>query len=286
MTKPLLWSLGPMVLEQTACWTPAMDKWVAQYQHPAPPDDARPRLRIVEQTYGQDPEQQQHQVQDLDVRVDDEQVTIRAADVFEAQCHRKTLDARIHLEEFKNTPLISLINPLRGMVTALLPLEFDGLMFHASSAVKAGRGLLFAGVSGQGKTTLSTSLTQAQYISDDISLVAQLSTDAPRVLPSPFFGSAGKLGHEVGGTFAGLALLEQSTNGQTWIEDLPGREAVAQVMRHVVCFSHDVTLQQALLDRVMDLVAGVKVVRLWRALETPADEVFEQVLAHVENRAR
>lgn len=279
--RPLLWSMGPVVLEQTACWTPEMVTWAVEFQHPAPVDDPRPRLRIVEQTYGEDATKQFEHVQDLAVRVAGAQLTVLADKVVSAQCDMDVLEMRIHIEEFAKTPLISLINPLRGVVTALLPLRFDGLMFHASSAVKDGRGLLFAGVSGQGKTTLSTSLTVARYISDDISLVGRLGTDFPQVLPSPFFGSAGKLGHELGGAFAALALLEQSTDGQTRVARVPRVEAVGQVMRHVVNFSTDAVVHKALLDRVMDLVERVPVVRLERALETPADEVFDLVMDHV-----
>lgn len=200
--------------------------------------------------------------------------------------HTDQLDATFSFGEgtlvlcssMSQSPRLTLENALRLLVSSLLPLRHDGLMLHGAAGVLDGSGLVFAGVSTAGKTTLSLGFRKARYISDDISLLNRIST-SPRLLSSPFFGAAGKAGENLESDLRAISILRKAPPGaRTTLQRLHGAKAVAELMPHVVLFGDDRSLMRAALERVSDLVKRVPVFSLSRSLEDPSDEVARLVL--------
>jgi hypothetical protein len=176
----------------------------------------------------------------------------------------------------QNEPRLILDNVLRGVVSAMLPLRFNGLMLHASSGLLNDEGIFFAGLSTAGKTTMAEGMQKAKFLSDDISLVRNLST-APELMASPFFGALGRRGADEDGPLRAVALLEKDEK-ETRITPVGKQQACIELMRHVVCFAHDAKLKDAIFSRVLELVERVPVFRVARFIETPSDEICQQLL--------
>jgi hypothetical protein len=181
-------------------------------------------------------------------------------------------------EDMEHEPRLTLENALRATASLLLPLHADGLMWHGASGIFQGQGLLFPGISTAGKTTLGLGFRDVTYLSDDVSLVDQCG-DTPRLLPSPFFGIAGKKGaREVAPLAAICVLTEKAKKPPTRIEKIPVRQAPQFLMRHVVCWSPEPEVQGALLDRVIALATRIPIFSVSRHLSTSSDALFAQVL--------
>ena len=186
----------------------------------------------------------------------------------------------IRSEAVEQGGMLSLTNALRGAVATLSPLRHDSLMCHAASAVRGEHGLMVCGVSTAGKTTFALGLEEAKFLSDDISLVARLS-ETPWLVPSPFFGSAGKRGFDLDAPLRAVCILSQSDD-KTRIETVSAAQAVPELLRHVVAFSTDAEIAGACLSRAVDLCAQVPILKVARHLpSTSSDALFSAVLAHV-----
>jgi|GEM_PF-1918123 len=182
-----------------------------------------------------------------------------------------------------NDPQLTLANVLRFCVSLRLPLESKGLMLHASSGGLA-RGVVFAGVSTAGKSTLSLGFEGVEYYSDDISLVT-FDDDNVWLTGSPFYGLYGKRGVQKRVPLAAFCLLSKSDDDVTHVQRLNKSQALAQSLRHVVSFSDSPVLAQALLDQLARLVEAVPFFSVVRSLQTPSDDVFAQVMTAVEEAA-
>ncbi|MFZ9889584.1 MAG: hypothetical protein ACO3JL_18975, partial [Myxococcota bacterium] len=151
----------------------------------------------------------------------------------------------------------------------------DGLMLHGAACISAGTGLVLVGLSGAGKSTFAQGLSDSLYLSDDIAIIDRLSS-LPRLVPSPFHGALGRLGADADAPLGGIAILEHGEE-ETLLTPLPAAKAVSALLRHVVCFGHDQTLAEAILDLVIKLVQCVPVFSLRRSLLDGAETVCERL---------
>ena len=85
----------------------------------------------------------------------------------------------------------TLENFVRIFLSHFLPCSGWGLMLHASCGIDRHKegGVVFAGVSGAGKTTMSDAFDETTYLSDDISMI-QFTEEGALLMPSPFHGKS------------------------------------------------------------------------------------------------
>ena len=174
---------------------------------------------------------------------------------------------------------MALGNSLRVLTSALLPLQHDGLMVHASSGILQGQGIAFAGISTAGKSTMAEGFKDTSYLTDDVTLLGTISS-APRLLASPFYGALGRRGEVRSAPLRALCVLGDKVD-TTRIERLLGAAAVSQVIRHVARFFPERTLTARLLDLVMMLVHTVPVLLVHRSLADKSDDLVRAVLRDV-----
>ena len=210
-------------------------------------------------------------------RTDDGCFEVETPDILHAKLDLTHLRLRIDLLGFATAPELNYGNALRAAVSVALPLHFDGLMFHASSGILDGKGVFFPGISTAGKTTLALGFKKVTYISDDISLTRDLLR-APRLSASPFFGIAGRRGANEDAPLAAVGVLVRKNPEKTTLVRLSTKDALKELMRHAVCWSHDAMVQAAIFTRVHNLIEQVPVFAVERFIGDSSDEVMEQVL--------
>lgn len=171
----------------------------------------------------------------------------------------------------------TLCNILRAVSSVCYALDFDGLMLHAGCGILDGRGVVFCGKSGAGKTTISLGMKATTYLSDDITLVTDIST-APHLVGTPFYGSRGVGGAQLDAPLSALGILGQSMEG-TEISPFPMETLVPELLRHVVCFTTDPHVVGTNLERVLALADNVFVASVVRDLRDSADTVVNALLA-------
>jgi hypothetical protein len=138
-------------------------------------------------------------------------------------------------------------------IAASLALPRDGaLMFHGSAVVHDGVARVFIGVSGAGKSTISSLLEAVPgctKIADE--LVVLRRTDAGwQVMVPPYLGPAG-IAHGAQAPLAAVHVLVQAPFDRR--DRLPAGEAVRELLRHVLVYVAEATTA----ERVLSLVAAV-----------------------------
>lgn len=125
-------------------------------------------------------------------------------------------------------------------IAASLALPRDGaLILHSSAIVHAGRALVFTGVSGAGKSTISSLLADAYpsctKIADEL-LVLRAGPDGWQVQVPPYLGPTG-IAHGASAPLAGVHFLVQA--GHDRREPLPAAAALRELLRHVLVYVAD-----------------------------------------------
>jgi hypothetical protein len=75
----------------------------------------------------------------------------------------------------------------QAFYTARKAIGYDAVLVHGCGAIRQGRGFLFSGASGSGKTTIAALSRDAVVLNDEICLV-DLGSDPPRLYGTPFNG--------------------------------------------------------------------------------------------------
>jgi hypothetical protein len=185
-------------------------------------------------------------------------------------------------------PELALKNPLRALLATLMPLEHNGLMIHACAGILNDAGVLVAGVSTAGKTTLALGFRDTTYLTDDVTLVGRLSSTAPQpqLLASPFFGGAGVRGVDATAPLRAIGILvgkELDPQKRSSFERVRSAQGCAALLRHVARFTKDRELSGLLIDQAAHLVEHVPVVLIRRSLLDTSDLVVAQVLELAQN---
>jgi hypothetical protein len=164
---------------------------------------------------------------------------------------------RGHIRQSANP--YSLDSVLRIVHTLVLAGE-GGFLFHAASAVVDGRALVFAGVSGAGKTTISRlAPPRVTLLSDEISFVRR-AADGYLAHGTPFAGELARAGENVSAPLSAIYLLEKDASNE--ITPVAHAEALRSVLANVLFFARDGEMVRAVLDAAADLVERVPVRRL------------------------
>jgi len=164
------------------------------------------------------------------------------------------------------------LDTLLRIVHSLVLAEQGGFLVHAASAIRNGRGFLFAGVSGAGKTTLSRlAPPDATVLTDEISYVVK-DGNTYRAYGTPFAGELARVGANVSAPLVELYLLEKGHENK--IEPIEPAAAVLALMRHVLFFAHDEEMVKKVFDSVMAFVLSVRIARL---IFTPDQRAWEMI---------
>jgi len=152
------------------------------------------------------------------------------------------------------------VDTLLRIVHSLLLAPAGGLLLHASGGIRRGRGLLFSGVSGAGKTTIARlAPADVRLLTDEISYVRR-AADGFRVFGTPFSGELGIQGESVSAPLAAIHLIEHGPANR--FDLLPEAEAVRRLMRNTLFFACDTQLVSSVFATVCDLARQVPVYRL------------------------
>lgn len=186
----------------------------------------------------------------------------------------------LHLASNDEDPVLVLGNVLRGLTATMLPTRHDGLMIHACAGIRDGAGVLVAGVSTAGKSTLALGFERTEYLSDDVALVSGIH-GAPMLEPSPFFGAAGRRGPELRAPLRAIGILVDKVLGpveRSSYQCVPRARAAAELLRHVARFTSDRQLSDRLLELTVALAERVQVVLVKRSLQDRSDDVVATIL--------
>lgn len=137
---------------------------------------------------------------------------------------------------------------LRAILSFRL-LESNGFLVHASGLVKDGKGYLFVGKSGAGKSTVARlSSETCTVLSDDLTF-ASLSDAGGKIYGTPFFGDFGTAGVNIGAPLDAIYFLRQSSFNSTVL--LSAAAAVRKLLPSVVYFGDGKTGLAAVLDTAL-----------------------------------
>ncbi|MBI5516565.1 MAG: hypothetical protein HY909_22460 [Deltaproteobacteria bacterium] len=164
--------------------------------------------------------------------------------------------------------------PLRELLACALPAR-QGLLLHASGYGDARGAVVFAAVSGGGKTTTARKLPPDGVLSDDQVAVRRLG-DRWMAFALPFVGEYRRATRPYQGPLRALVLLEKSTTGLR-LARVPAPEATARALAHTVRFARGGDAGP-LLALAADLCRQVPVWSLALGLEEPVVPTLDALL--------
>jgi len=152
------------------------------------------------------------------------------------------------------------IDSVMRIVHSLVLAERGGFLGHSASVVRHGRGFLFSGVSGAGKTTISSlAPSDVRVLTDEISYVRRTG-DGYQAYGTPFFGDLGSPGENITAPIAALYLL---THGQeNRAETVSPSLSVQRLLRNILFFADDASLVKRLFSSACEFVSKVPVYEL------------------------
>lgn len=205
---------------------------------------------------------------------------LRGKGQFVARYHEATCRMELRLGTPVGDPVLVLGNALRGLTATTLPSRCDGMMIHACAGILDGAGVLVAGVSTAGKSTLALGFERTRYLSDDVALVGDIHR-GPMLEPSPFFGTAGHRGGDFRAPLRAIGVLVEkvtAAGGCTTLQRATRARATIELVRHVARFTFDRQLSERLFDLTVALTERVPVVLVRRSLADSSDHVIERIL--------
>ena len=152
------------------------------------------------------------------------------------------------------------VDALLRILHSLLLARSGGVLLHAASGILHGRGVVFSGVSGAGKTTIARlAPPQVQLLTDEISYVRREAAGY-RVYGTPFSGELGLRGEDISAPLTAIHLIEHSAVNRRGPLSLP--QAVRRLLRNTLFFAHEAELVSGVFSTLCDLIQRVPVYRL------------------------
>ena len=145
------------------------------------------------------------------------------------------------------------LNSFLRFVYSLVLLKEFGFLVHASGLIKDGKGYIFPGKSGAGKTTITRLSLGATLLSDDLPLVK--IGDAPLIFGTPFWGDLAVSGEKTSAPLAGIYFPVKDKKNYT--EILKPRQVLQKLLPNVVFFSKHEKFSKQLFNLSFDLATKV-----------------------------
>jgi hypothetical protein len=162
--------------------------------------------------------------------------------------------------------------PLDGLILYYLTVINGDIMIHASGVNHVGKGYLFSGISGRGKSTMARlwDLSGAKVIHDD-RLIIRGRKGAPMIYNTPVYNN--DLPSE--SPLDKIFLIDHGTSNH--IIHVDGAAAVSLVMANCIQHNWDSKIVSKLLAAVSDMCTAIPVSRL---LFRPDKSVVDYILAN------
>ena len=152
---------------------------------------------------------------------------------------------RLHPNRYSLDSVLRIIHSLELARTS------GGLLLHGASAVRNGRGFVFSGPSGAGKTTIARLAPSGiRLLTDEISYL-RVAGEGFEAWGTPFAGELAQPGENIVAPLAALYFLRQA--GENRIDPLSPSEALRLILKNTLFFAHDPVLVAnvfALADRL------------------------------------
>lgn len=171
------------------------------------------------------------------------------------------LDLETRRGELVMAPEGTIENFLRGLYAWLL-LEDGGLLLHAAGLIRNGRGYVFFGASGSGKTTVTRlSMPQATVLSDDLVMLRQYD-GVLHVCGVPFRGALVEAPRvNARAPLAGLYRLVKSEEHR--VEPLPRAAGIAELIGSAPFVVKDLRINGTLVQVCGQMQSALPVQRLY-----------------------
>jgi hypothetical protein len=160
---------------------------------------------------------------------------------------------------------------LRVLLTRLL-LPSPGFLLHAATVVQDGKGYVFMGRSGAGKSTVASLSPRGSVLTDEISLLRRIE-GTWYAHGTPFWGEFRAAGQNRRVPLERVFALVQAGSNRT--APLATRQALAGLLGNTLFFSDERAEREELLRAQMSLIESAPVERL----EFRRDETFWEVAA-------
>lgn len=138
---------------------------------------------------------------------------------------------------------------------SLLAVENHGFLIHSSSLVHHGKGYVFFGISGSGKSTVVKLSESDECLTDELTLIRK-DTKGYLTAGTPFHGELPIYKNKMA-ALANLFLLTKSET--TWFRKMKRSEIYPILLRNVLFFSDDWELRQKIFNTVIDLADLVEI---------------------------
>ena len=146
------------------------------------------------------------------------------------------------------------------IVHTLVLARQGGFLLHAASAIRNGKAFLLAGVSGAGKTTISSMAPpDADLLTDEISYVCK-QNPGYIAFGTPFTGELNQAGENVSAPIAALYLLAKGNENR--IDPISSGDAARALLANILFFAEDEELVQSIFHSAFEFVSRVPVSRL------------------------
>lgn len=227
-------------------------------------------LRMLETRYSGFLSPESDSVIELDVDLvpprkitDEEDISVRFKSgrwLIERGDLRAELEPELHRGRVVQSANPFAIDTVLRIIHSLVLARAGGLLVHAASCLRNGKAFLFAGVSGAGKTTISSlAPADATLLTDEISYL-QRNENGFVAHGTPFAGELARPGENVDAPLAALYLLRQGP--QNAIEPIRESDAVRRLLENVLFFARDPDLVDLVFKSACDLVQTVPVLQL------------------------
>ncbi|PYX45770.1 MAG: hypothetical protein DMG83_08810, partial [Acidobacteria bacterium] len=152
------------------------------------------------------------------------------------------------------------IDSVLRIVHTLIQAPAGGFLLHGASAIRHGRAFLFSGVSGAGKTTISSlAPPDSILLTDEISYVRR---EGERYLAcgTPFAGELARLGENAVAPIERLFFLAKGPENR--IEPIETADALRMLLRNILFFADDASLIEMVFRSACDFLGRVPAFRL------------------------
>lgn len=152
------------------------------------------------------------------------------------------------------------IDSVLRIVHSLIQAEAGGFLLHGASAIRDGKAFVFSGVSGAGKTTISSLIPKdARLLTDEISYVRR-DGEVYRACGTPFAGELARLGENASAPIARLFFLAKGPENRIDPVEIP--DALRMLLRNILFFADDPDLVKMVFRSACEFLARVPAFRL------------------------
>ncbi len=201
------------------------------------------------------------------VRFDHPKLTSESLAPNQIDLWRRDIEGRFHWSPVGSGPIVG---KFRGLChgacleavirtgTSLALLQKGGLMLHSSAVVTRGKALIFSGVSGAGKSTISALLDELpgyQKVADELLMVTPCQTGGWRLHVGPFLGANAQLPTGTNYPVQAVHFLRQHQAHR--LAKLGPVEAFRELLKYVVVYCTTQTTAHQVLECAEKLTSSL-----------------------------